>query len=199
MDRPVTYATDHLRYNVPESEAPPPIRRRMNAMTYARNTTVTAIRTRNEIEETLERYGADGFEYAAQGNLATVIFAMENRRIRFVLKLPDPEDFRHTNHSPPRERGQRAQQERLTIRPVASGGAPCCWSSKPSWKRSPPASPPSRPSSWPTSSCLTTPPPGSGCCPQIDRAYRTGEMPHLLPAAGNDASKSTGPIPLTPA
>ena len=45
------------------------------AMTYARNTTVSAMRTRNEIEETLERYGADGFAYATQGNLATVIFA----------------------------------------------------------------------------------------------------------------------------
>ena len=80
-------------------------------MTYARNTTVSAIRTRNEIEETLERYGADGFAYATQGNLATVIFAMENRRIRFVLELPDPEDLRHTNHSPPQERSQRAQRE----------------------------------------------------------------------------------------
>ena len=80
-------------------------------MTYARNTTVGAMRTRNEIEETLERYGADGFAYATQGNLATVIFAMENRRIRFVLELPDADDFRHTNHSPPQERGQRAQQD----------------------------------------------------------------------------------------
>ena len=53
-------------------------------MTYARNTTVSAMRTRNEIEETLERYGADGFAYATQGNMATVIFAMANRRIRFV-------------------------------------------------------------------------------------------------------------------
>ena len=86
-------------------------RRHVNAMTYARNTTVSAMRTRNEIEETLERYGADGFAYAAQGNLATVIFAMANRRIRFVLELPDPEDFRHTNHSPPRERSDRAQRE----------------------------------------------------------------------------------------
>ena len=59
-------------------------------MTYARNTTVSAIRTRNEIEETLERYGADAFAYATQGNLATVIFAMDYRRIRFVLELPDP-------------------------------------------------------------------------------------------------------------
>ena len=62
-------------------------------MTYTRNTTVSAIRTRNEIEETLEHYGADGFAYATQSNLATVIFAVENRRIRFVLELPDPEDF----------------------------------------------------------------------------------------------------------
>ncbi len=80
-------------------------------MTYARNTTVSAMRTRNEIEETLERYGADGFAYATQGNLATIIFAMENRRIRFVQELPDPENFRYTNHSPPRERSTRAQQE----------------------------------------------------------------------------------------
>ena len=80
-------------------------------MTCTRNTTVSAIHTRNEIEETLERYGADDFAYATQGNLATVIFAMEHRRIRFVLELPDPEDFHYTNHSPPRERSQRAQQE----------------------------------------------------------------------------------------
>ena len=80
-------------------------------MTYARNTTVSAIRTRNESEETIEKYDADGFAYATQGNLATVIFAMENRRIRFVLKLPDPQEFRYTNHSPPRERSARAQQE----------------------------------------------------------------------------------------
>ena len=36
---------------------------------------------------------------------------MENRRIRFVLELPDPEDFRYTNHNPPRERGARVQHE----------------------------------------------------------------------------------------
>ncbi len=80
-------------------------------MSYARNTTVGAIRTRDGIEETVERYGADGFAYATQGNMATVIFAMANRRIRFVLELPEPGDFRYTNHSPPRERNARAQQE----------------------------------------------------------------------------------------
>ena len=80
-------------------------------MTYARNTTVSMIPTRNEIQETLNRYGADGFAYATQGNLATVIFAMENRRIRFLLELPDLDDFQYTNHSPPRERSVRAQHE----------------------------------------------------------------------------------------
>lgn len=80
-------------------------------MTYACNSTVSAVRTRNEIEETLERYGADGFAYATQGNLATVIFAMENRRIRSCWSCPIPRIFRYSNHSPPREPSQRAQQE----------------------------------------------------------------------------------------
>ena len=84
-------------------------------MTYARSATLSAVRTRNEIKETLERYGADGSAYATQGNLATVIFAMENRRIRFVPELPDPEDFRYINHSLPRARSQRAQQEALLL------------------------------------------------------------------------------------
>ena len=57
-----------------------PVRLRVNAMANARNTTVSAIRTRNEIEQTLGRYGTDGFACASQGNLATVTFAMENRR-----------------------------------------------------------------------------------------------------------------------
>jgi len=39
---------------------------------------------------------------------------------------------------------------------------------------------------------------GEWMLPQIDRAYRTGEMPPLLPAAGDDDRRS-GPIPLPPA
>ncbi len=35
---------------------------------------------------------------------------MDNRRIRFVLELPNPEDFRHTNHNPPRECSVRAHE-----------------------------------------------------------------------------------------
>ena len=152
-------------------------------MTYARNTTVSAIRTRNEIEETLERYGADGFAYATQGNLATVIFAMENRRIRFVLELPDPEEFRYTNHSPPRERSDRAQREahdqacrqrwralllviKAKLEAVTAGI-----------------------STIETEFLANIVLPdnttaGEWMLPQIDRAYRTGEMPSLAAGGG---------------
>ena len=167
-------------------------------MTYARNTTVSAIRTRNEIEETLERYGADGFAYATQGNLATVIFAMANRRIRFVLELPDPGEFRHTNHSPPRERSDRAQREaydqacrqrwralllviKAKLEAVTAGI-----------------------STIETEFLANIVLPdnttaGEWMLPQIGRAYRTGEMPPLLPAAGSSTSRPGGPIPLPPA
>ena len=167
-------------------------------MTYARNTTVSAIRTRNEIEETLERYGADGFAYATQGNLTTVIFAMENRRIRFILELPDPKDFRHTNHSPPRERSARAQQEahdqacrqrwralllviKAKLEAVSAGI-----------------------STIETEFLANIVLPdnttaGDWMILQIDQAYRNGEMPPLLPAAGSSTSRPGGPIPLPPA
>ena len=173
-------------------------RRHVNVITYARNTTVSAMRTCNEIEETLERYGADGFAYATQGNLATVVFAMENRRIRFVLELPDPEDFRRTNHSPPRERSDRAQQQtheqacrqrgcalllviKAKLEAVTAGI-----------------------STIETEFLANIVLPdnttaGGWLLPQIDRAYRTGKMPPLLPAAGNSGPSSTGPIPLPPA
>ena len=167
-------------------------------MTYARNTTVSDIRTRNEIEETLERYGADGFAYATQGNLATVIFAMENRRIHFVLELPDPQDFRYTNHSPPRERSQKAQRDtydqacrqrwralllviKAKLEAVTAGI-----------------------STIETEFLANIVLPdnttaGEWMLPQIDQAYRTGEMPPMLPAASQTDPRPSSPIALPPA
>ncbi len=40
---------------------------------------------------------------------------------------------------------------------------------------------------------------GEWMIPQIDQAYRTGEMPPLLLAAGNSDRRSSGPIALPPA
>lgn len=66
--------------------------------TYAQTTTVSADRTRAEIERTLVRYGATQFAYGWQGMQAVIGFTMAGRQIRFMLPLPDPEDpaFRRT-------------------------------------------------------------------------------------------------------
>jgi hypothetical protein len=63
---------------------------------YAADTSVSADRTRNEIERTLERYGASGFAYAWQGQRVMIAFEAHNRRIRFFLELPDLTTFERT-------------------------------------------------------------------------------------------------------
>lgn len=59
---------------------------------YAANTDVPSDRSRAEIERTLERYGADQFFYGWQGGAATIGFRMHERRVQFVLPLPDRND-----------------------------------------------------------------------------------------------------------
>lgn len=56
---------------------------------YADHTQVPADRSKAEIEKILARYGAKGFLYAVEESRAAVIFQANNRRIRFVLPLPD--------------------------------------------------------------------------------------------------------------
>jgi hypothetical protein len=71
---------------------------------YAERTTVGSDASRTEIERTLRRYGASAFGYGWEGSQATVMFVLANRRIRFHLPLPDPNDKQFT-HTP--GRGQR--------------------------------------------------------------------------------------------
>jgi hypothetical protein len=58
-------------------------------MRYAENTIVSSERSRAEIEHVLSRYGATGFMYGWQKDAAVIMFDMLNRRVRFVLKMPD--------------------------------------------------------------------------------------------------------------
>ena len=62
-------------------------------MVYARDTSVSVNRTREGIIATLERYGADAFGYAQDGNQQVVFFRMEGRRVRLSVEMPDPEGF----------------------------------------------------------------------------------------------------------
>jgi hypothetical protein len=61
-------------------------------MSYAKDTSVSVEKSRGEIERTLSRYGAIGFSYAWQGTYAVIQFIADERRIRFVLPLPDRND-----------------------------------------------------------------------------------------------------------
>jgi hypothetical protein len=59
-------------------------------MTFAAETDVPADRTRQEIEKTLARYGADHFAYGTGPGRAIVMFQAHGRQIRFVLPLVPP-------------------------------------------------------------------------------------------------------------
>jgi hypothetical protein len=58
---------------------------------YAQGTEVTADRSRTEIERTLERFGASAFAYgwSSDRGTAQVMFEANGRRVRFELPMPD--------------------------------------------------------------------------------------------------------------
>ena len=61
-------------------------------MKYAEQTTVSSERSRAEIESTLGRYGASSFAYMWQGTTALIMFEYSGKRIRFMLELPSRDD-----------------------------------------------------------------------------------------------------------
>jgi hypothetical protein len=73
---------------------------------YAAQTTVPPERSRAEIERTLGRYGASQFMYGWDTGRAVVAFRAHEKNIRFILPLPDREDFTHTSGRSPRRRTQ---------------------------------------------------------------------------------------------
>lgn len=59
---------------------------------FAKNTTVSPDRSRNEIERTLQRWGADQFMYGWEAGQAVIQFRANDRLIRFIIGLPDRDD-----------------------------------------------------------------------------------------------------------
>ena len=66
---------------------------------FAASTSVSSEASRNEIERTLRRYGADGFLYGSQDNQALVAFRMQGRSVRFILSMPNRKDRAFTHSS----------------------------------------------------------------------------------------------------
>jgi len=58
-------------------------------MRYASETTVPVERTRQEIEDTLQKYGATAFHHGWESGRAMVAFRLKDLFIRFVLPFPD--------------------------------------------------------------------------------------------------------------
>lgn len=73
---------------------------------YAENTSVSSEQSRNEIERTLQRYGANSFMYGWDELVAIIRFRMDDRFVEFRLPMPDKaaDEFRY--HS----RGERTQE-----------------------------------------------------------------------------------------
>lgn len=65
--------------------------------TYARSTSVSVDKSKTEIESTLRRFGASQFMYAWKDGAAIIEFVAQERRIRFLMKLPskDEKEFTH--------------------------------------------------------------------------------------------------------
>lgn len=66
---------------------------------FAANTSVSTEQSRLEIERTLRRYGADGFMYGTQDNMALVAFRMKGRQVKFILTMPSPNEKAFTHSS----------------------------------------------------------------------------------------------------
>jgi hypothetical protein len=64
---------------------------------YAKTTSVSVDKSRAEIERTLSRYGASAFAYATSNDKAMIQFQADNRRIMFVLELPNKQERRFTH------------------------------------------------------------------------------------------------------
>lgn len=62
-------------------------------MRYAKDTEVSADRTRAEIEKTLIRYGATSFLYGSETAGAVIMFEFQKRQVRFLLKLASRDSF----------------------------------------------------------------------------------------------------------
>lgn len=63
-------------------------------MTYAEHTKVPVEKTKGEIERAVTRYGASAFGSFTERDRAVIVFASQNRRVRFDLPLPVGDDVR---------------------------------------------------------------------------------------------------------
>ena len=87
-------------------------------MAYAENTSVPWQRSRDEIESTLNRYGAENFMYGLKKECAAIAFTLQNRNIRFIVPFPDNARFSVTEKGNARsnEAAKKAYEQEIRRR-----------------------------------------------------------------------------------
>lgn len=88
----------------------------MSTTKYAQGTEVSPMRTRGEIEHLLTQHGATGFGYAQEGDKAMIVFRMHSRHIRMVLTYPSLESFTYTQGGRWRDLPQRKNAHGAEVR-----------------------------------------------------------------------------------
>ncbi len=73
---------------------------------YAESTSVSSANSRNEIERTLARYGANEFCYMTNPETAVIAFRIDNRRVKLILDMPNRDDEEFTLTPTGRERSE---------------------------------------------------------------------------------------------
>lgn len=78
-------------------------------MGYAEKTSVSVSKTKGDIEDLIQKAGAEQFVSGFKGDMAVIGFSLANRQIRFILPLPDKQDkvFWYT----PERRSKRTEQQ----------------------------------------------------------------------------------------
>ncbi len=85
---------------------------------YAEGTKVTVPRSREEIEKLLKAYGANGFAFGYDNDVAAILFQLKGRRYRIELRYPPIDSFRKTGAGAVRTEAQmrtaaEAEEKRL--------------------------------------------------------------------------------------
>jgi hypothetical protein len=151
---------------------------------YAKNTTVSVSKSRAEIEDQITRFGCDGFMSGRDGQQVVVAFKARNRQVAFRMTLPDPSDpaFTQTAHGRRRTSGGQndayAKEERRMWRALCLSIKAKLVSVEEEIETFEQAF-----------MAHIVMPDGltiaDHVVPRIEQAYKTGEMPRLLPGPGD--------------
>ena len=148
-------------------------------MPYAENTKVAPERSRAEIEQTLNRYGAEAFSYGYEGDRAIVAFRAHGRFVRFEIHTPPLDGFIRTKSRQVRTPVQRRAAQEQAVRQrwralllVVKAKLESVESGIETFEEAFLAH-----ILLPDSTTV-----GQYLTPQLEQAYETGNMPSLLPA-----------------